>query len=210
LYKELERDILSSDDAVQTIIKEAKDILTKQTVDDFAKFLEEKSIEFEKEDQFLESAILWHYFGETMENFGEEDYLAYAYSKLISRYLLLEDLKKAEEIYKKAIDKELSSFHLDTVKVIYERRTETKSKKEIVEIARKDIFGDYAPTVTSPTVFFENNTQIRNYIINELPEGTFSIKIFNHKAESIEEIQMTNETLEEYEVISVHEVVRIE
>ena len=206
----MECDILSSEDTVQVIIKEAKDILTKQTVDDFAKFLEEKSMDFEKDDQFLESTILWHYFEETMENFEEEEYLAYAYSKLISRYLLLEDLNKAKKIYKKAIDKELSSFHLDTVKVIYERRTEEKTKKKIVEIARKDIFGDYVPTVSSPTVFFENNTQIRNYIINELPEGTFSIKIFNHKLESIEEIQLTNETLEEYEVISVHEVVRIE
>ena len=94
---------MSSEDAVQVIIKEAKDILTKQSIDDFAKFLEEKSIEFEKDDHFLESTILWHYFEDTMENFEEEEYLAYAYSKLISRYLLIDDLNKAKEIYQKSI-----------------------------------------------------------------------------------------------------------
>ncbi|MHA2309513.1 MAG: hypothetical protein ACXABJ_09570, partial [Candidatus Heimdallarchaeaceae archaeon] len=105
---------------------------------------------------------------------------------------------------------DLSSFHLDTVRTIYERRTETRTDKEIVEIGKKDIFGDFTTTVTSPNVLFENNTQVRNFILNDLPEGSYSITIFNHKLENTEEIRMTTETLEEYEVISVKEIVRIE
>ncbi len=201
---------MSTEDTVQTIIREAKDILAKKSIDDFAMFLESKTIELEKEDKMLESAILWHFFEETMEKFEEDDYLAYAYSKLLSRYLLLADLSKAKEIYEKSIKKELSSFHLDTVKTIYERRTEVKTDKEIVDIGKKDIFGDFSTTATSPNVLFENNTQVRNFILNDLPEGSYRITIFNHKLESTEEIRMTTETLEEYEVISVNETVRIE
>jgi hypothetical protein len=201
---------LSTEDTVQITIREAKDILAKQSVEDFVKFLETRTIELEKKDQLLESVILWHFFEDTMEKFEEEDYLAYAYSKLISRYLLLADLSKAKETYEKSIKKDLSSFHLDTVRTIYERRTETRTDKEIVEIGKKDIFGDFTTTVTSPNVLFENNTQVRNFILNDLPEGSYSITIFNHKLENTEEIRMTTETLEEYEVISVKEIVRIE
>lgn len=201
---------MSTDDTVQTIIREAKDILAKESIEEFVKFLESKTIEVEKDDKMLESAILWHFFEETMEKFEEEDYLAYAYSKLISRYLLLADLSKAKEIYEKSIKKDLSSFHLDTVRTIYERRTETRTDKEIVDIGKKDIFGDFSTTATAPNVLFENNTQVRNFILNDLPEGSYKITIFNHKLESTEELRMTTETLEEYEVISVNEIVRIE
>lgn len=201
---------MSTEDIVQVTIREAKDILAKQSIEDFVRFLETKTIELEKEDKMLESVILWHFFEETMEKFEEEDYLAYAYSKLISRYLLLADLSKAKETYEKSIKKDLSSFHLDTVRTIYERRTETKTDKEIVEVGKKDIFGDFTPAVTSPNVLFESNTQIRNYILNELPEGSYLITIFNHKLENSEELRMTTETLEEYEVISVNEIVRME
>ena len=201
---------VSTDDTVQTIIREAKDILAKESIEEFVKFLESKTIEVEKDDKMLESAILWHFFEETMEKFEEEDYLAYAYSKLISRYLLLADLSKAKEIYEKSIKKDLSSFHLDTVRTIYERRTETRTDKEIVDIGKKDIFGDFSTTATAPNVLFENNTQVRNFILNDLPEGSYKITIFNHKLESTEELRMTTETLEEYEVISVNEIVRIE
>lgn len=201
---------MSKEDTVQILIREAKEILTQQSIDEFVKFIETKTNEFEKKDQFLESIIIWHFFEETMENMEEETLLAYVYSKLISRYLMIEDINKAEEMYKKASEKDLSSFHLNTVRTIFERRTEKKSKKEIVEVAKKDIFGDFSPTVTSPNTLFENNTQIRNYILNELPGGTYVIKIFNHKQTNTEELQMITETLEEFEVISINEIVRID
>ncbi len=201
---------MSKEDTVQILIREAKEILTQQSIDEFVKFIETKTNELELKDQFLESIIVWHFFEETMENMEEEALLAYVYSKLISRYLMIDDIKKAEEMYKKASEKDLSSFHLNTVRTIFEKRTEKKSKKEVVEIAKKDIFGDFGPTVTAPNVLFENNTQIRNYILNELPGGTYTIKIFNHKQENTEELQMITETLEEFEVISVNEIVRID
>ncbi len=201
---------MSKEDTVQILIREAKEILTKQSIDEFVKFIETKTNELEKTNQFLESIIVWHFFEETMENMEEEALLAYVYSKLISRYLMIEDISKAEEMYKKASEKDLCSFHLNTVRTIFERRTEKKSKKEVVEIAKKDIFGDFGPTVTAPNILFENNTQIRNYVLNELPEGTYTIKIFNHKQANTEELQMITETLEEFEVISVNEIVRID
>lgn len=201
---------MSKEDTVQTLIREAKEILTQQSTDEFVKFIETKTNELEKADKFLESIIVWHFFEETMENMQEEALLAYVYSKLISRYLMIDDVSKAEEMYKKSSEKDLSSFHLNTVRTIFERRTEQKSKKEVIEVAKKDVFGDFTPTVTAPNILFENNTQIRNYILNELPGGTYIIKIFNHKQANTEDLQMTTETLEEFEVISVNEIVRID
>ena len=201
---------MSAEDKVQTIIREGRDILGTKTPEEFLKFVEKKISEIEKEDKIVESVILWNFVAEAMENLEETDFVAYAYSKLISRYLLLEDIQKAEEIYRSSIEKELSGFHLDTVRTIFERRAEAPTQKEITELCKKDVFGDYVSIPIAPSVLFENVTQVRNFVLNQLPSGTFTIKIYNHKLKNTEEIAISTEVLDEFEVISVQEVVRIE
>ena len=200
---------MSSEETVQSVIREAKDILAKQSAEDFLSYVESKTSELEKSDQFLESIILWHFVSETMENFEEDDYLAYAYSKLISRYLLVDNLSKAEEIYKESEEKDLSSFHLDTVRTIFAGRQQIKGNREIIKIYRMDVFGDLELIPASPNTYFENVSLIRRYIHNNLPEGTFSITILNHKNNTEEELEISTETLSEYEVISMNEKVRM-
>jgi len=152
---------MSSDDTVQIIIREAKDILAQKSAEDFLSYVEGKTSELEKLDQFLESIILWHFVAETMENFEEEDYLAYSYSKLISRYLLVDNIGKAEEIYEESEDKNLSSFHLDTVKTIFAGRQQVKGNREIIKIHKMDVFGDLELIPASPNTYFENVSIIR-------------------------------------------------
>ena len=200
---------MSSEETVQSVIREAKDILAKQSAEDFLSYVESKTSELEKSDQFLESIILWHFVSETMENFEEDDYLAYAYSKLISRYLLVDNLSKAEEIYKESEEKDLSSFHLDTVRTIFAGRQQIKGNREIIKIHRMDVFGDLELIPASPNTYFENVSLIRRYIHNNLSEGTFSIVILNHKNNTEEELEISTETLSEYEVISMSEKVRM-
>ena len=159
---------MSSEETVQSVIREAKDILAKQSAEDFLSYVESKTSELEKSDQFLESIILWHFVSETMENFEEDDYLAYAYSKLISRYLLVDNLSKAEEIYKESEEKDLSSFHLDTVRTIFAGRQQIKGNREIIKIHRMDVFGDLELIPASPNTYFENVSLIRRYIHNNL------------------------------------------
>jgi hypothetical protein len=183
---------VSSEETVQTIIRKAKDILAKQSAEDFLSYVESKTSELEKSDEILESIILWQFVAETMENFEEDDYLAYAYSKLISRYMLI-----------------LSSFHLDTVKTIFAGRQQIKGNREIIKIHRVDVFGDLELIPASPNTYFENVSLIRRYVHNNLPEGTFSVIILNHKNNTEEEIDISTETLSEYEVISINEKVRM-
>ena len=201
---------MSSEDAVELVIREAREILANQTEEDFFKFVENKTMEFEQGDKVLESVIIWHFFAETAESLEDVGLLAYSYSKLISRYLLLEQIEKAKEIYDKSIDQGLESFHLDTVRTIFERRAEAPTQKEIIELCKKDVFGDYVPIPVAPNVLYENVTQVRNFVLNQLPSGTFTVKIFNHKLKNTEEIALSTEVLEEFEVISVQEIVRIE
>lgn len=200
---------MSSEETVQTIIRKAKDILAKQSAEDFLSYVESKTSELEKSDEILESIILWQFVAETMENFEEDDYLAYAYSKLISRYMLIDNISKAEEIYKESEDKDLSSFHLDTVKTIFAGRQQIKGNREIIKIHRVDVFGDLELIPASPNTYFENVSLIRRYVHNSLPEGTFSVIILNHKNNTEEEIEISTETLSEYEVISINEKVRM-
>ena len=201
---------MSSEDAVELVIREAREILANKTEEDFFKFVESKTMEFEQENKVLESVIIWHFFAETAQNLEDEGLLAYSYSKLISRYLLIEEIEKAKEIYDKSIDEGLESFHLDTVRTIFDRRAEAPTQKEIIELCKKDVFGDYVPIPVTPNVLFENVTQVRNLILNQLPKGIFTVKIFSHKLKNTEEIAISTEILEEFEVISVQEVVRIE
>ncbi|TFG10279.1 hypothetical protein EU534_01170, partial [Candidatus Heimdallarchaeota archaeon] len=133
---------MSAEDKVQTIIRKGRDILATKTPEEFLKFVEKEISEMEKKDKMVESVILWNFVAEVMEKKDETEFVSYAYSKLISRYLLLEDIPKAEEIYKSSIEKELSSFHLDTVRTIFERRQHTPSNREIIKIHKMDIFGD--------------------------------------------------------------------
>ncbi len=200
---------MNGEETVQSVIREAKDILAKQSAEDFLSYVESKTSELERSDQFLESIILWHFVSETMENFEEDDYLAYAYSKLISRYMLVDNLSKAEEIYKESEEKNLSSFHLDTVRTIFAGRQQIKGNREIIKIHRMDVFGDLELIPASPNTYFENVSLIRRYIHNNLPEGTFSIVILNHKNNTEEELEISTETLSEYEVISMSEKVRM-
>ena len=201
---------MSSDDSIQKTIREAKDILVNKDTEAFISFVEEKVKDLEIKDQILESIILWQFVAEILEGEKEEDYEAYAYSKLISRYLLMEDDQKAKECYDKSIEKELSSFHLNTVRTIYERRSEEKSKREIIQINKMDVFGDFVEVPASPIVTFETVSQIRRYAHNNLPEGTYSLFVYNHKNEAKEEVEISTEKLVEYEVISLNEVVRVD
>ncbi|MBY8999790.1 MAG: hypothetical protein KGD64_02650 [Candidatus Heimdallarchaeota archaeon] len=200
---------MSTEDTIQIIIREAKEILAKQSAEDFLSFVESKTSELEKSDQVLESIILWHFVSETMETFEEEDYQAYAYSKLISRYMLVDNYTKAEEVYKESMDKNLSNFHLETVRTIFAGRKQTKGNREIIKIHRMDIFGDFELIPASPTIYFENVSLIRRYAHNNLPPGTFSIVILNHRNNTKEEIEISTETLSEFEVISINEKVRM-
>ena len=202
--------ILSADDDVQKMIRKGKDLLAKKSHDDFLKFIEKGIKKLEENDQFIESVILWHFVAETMENLDDQDNQSYAYSKLISRYLLLDDLQKAEEVFKESISKELSGFHLDTVRTIFERRSETRSNREIISIRKMDIFGDLDQIPASPSTMFENVSLVRRYVHNFLPEGTFSVEILNHKSGKTEVLEISTEKLVEYEVISIQETVRVD
>lgn len=202
--------ILSADDDVQKMIREGKDLLANKSPDDFLKFIEKGIKKLEENDQFIESVILWHFVAETMENLDDQDNQSYAYSKLISRYLLLDDFQKAEDVFKESISKELSGFHLDTVRTIFERRNETKSNREIISIHKMDIFGDLDQIPASPSTMFENVSLVRRYVHNFLPEGTFSVAILNHKSGKTEKLEISTEKLVEYEVISIQETVRVD
>ena len=201
---------MSAEDKVQKVIREGREVLATKTADDFLKFVEKSIIDIEKEDKMIESVILWNFVAEAMEKMDESDIVAYAYSKLISRYLILEDLPKAEEIYKLSIEKELTSFHLDTVRTIFERRKQTPSNREIIKIHKMDIFGDLDIIPASPSTYFESSALVRRYIHNNLPKGTYSVTVLNHKNKSKEDIEISTEDLIEYEVISMEEIVRID
>ncbi len=201
---------MSTEDKVQKVMREGREILSTKTSDDFLKFMERNIIEIEKKDKLVESVILWNFVAEAMENMGETDIVAYAYSKLISRYLLLEDLPKAEEIYNLSMEKELTSFHLDTVRTIFERRKHSPSNREIIKIHKMDIFGDLDIIPASPSTYFESAALVRRYIHNNLPKGTYSVTVLNHKNKSKEDIEISTEDLVEYEVISMEEIVRID
>ena len=202
--------ILSAHDDVQNIIKEGKEVLATKTPEEFMKFIEGEIKKLEENDKFIESVIVWHFVEEAMETIGEQDTQSYAYSKLISRYLWLEDIQKAEKAYNESISKELSSFHLDTVRTIFERRKEIKSNREIIKINKMDIFGDLDIIPASPSTLFENVSMVRRYIHNYLPEGTYSITILNHKNSATEVLDISTEQLEEFEVISIQETVRVD
>jgi hypothetical protein len=73
-----------------------------------------------------------------------------------------------------------------------------------------DIFGDLDLIPASPSTVFENVSLIRRYIHNYLPEGTYNITILNHKNKSTEVLEISTEQLEEYEVISIQETVRLD
>lgn len=201
---------MSAEDKVQKVIREGREVLTSKTADDFLKFVEKNIIEIEQEDNFVESVILWNFVAEAMENIEETDIVSYAYSKLISRYLLLEDLPKAEEIYNHSIEKELTSFQLNTVRTIYERRQHSPSNREIIKIHKMDIFGDLDIIPASPSTYFESAALVRRYIHNNLPKGTYSVTILNHKNKNTEDIEISTEDLIEYEVISMEETVRVD
>ncbi len=202
--------LLSSGAIVQDIIKEAKNIIINQSVDEGLKYIESKTLDLEKKENYLESIILWQFFAEFMEKLDEEDLHSYAFSKLITRYLFIENLEKAKEFYDKALKQELDSFHLNTAKTIFERRSKSSTKREIIQIRKRDIFGDFVTILASPNLQFDTVSEIRKYIENQLPEGTFKVEMFNLKTNTSEDSEISTEKLDEYEVISITEEVRIE
>lgn len=201
---------MSSGAIVQDIIKEAKDIIVNQSVDEGLKYIESKTLDLEKNEKYLESIIVWQFFAESMEKMEEEDLHSYAFSKLITRYLYIENFEKAEEFYNKALKQELDGFHLNTAKTIFERRSKSSTKREIIQIKKRDIFGDFVTILASPNLQFNTVSEIRKYIENQLPEGTFQVEMFNLKTSIGEDSEISTEKLDEYEVISITEEVRIE
>lgn len=201
---------MSSGAIVQDIIKEAKNIIVNQSVDEGLKYIESKTLNLEKKEKYLESIIVWQFFAETMEKLEEENLHSYAFSKLITRYLYIENYEKAKEFYDKALKQDLDSFHLNTAKTIFERRSKSSTKREIIQIRKRDIFGDFVTILASPNLQFNTVPEIRKYIENQLPEGTFQVEMFNLKTNISEDSEISTEKLDEYEVISITEEVRIE
>jgi hypothetical protein len=201
---------LSSGAIVQDIIKEAKNIIVNQSVDEGLKYIESKTLDLEKKENYLESIIVWQFFAESMEKLEEEDLHSYAFSKIITRYLFIENIEKAKEFYDKALKQELDSFHLNTAKTIFERRSKSSTKREIIQIRKRDIFGDFVTILASPNLQFNTVSEIRKYIENQLPKGTFQVEMFNLKTNISEDSEISTEKLDEYEVISITEEVKVE
>ncbi len=198
---------------LDSIIQSVKKILTAEGAEEALRFLEGKTMELEKNNEILESLILWQFFSETLENIdeeGEEENLAYAYSKLITRYLFTDEIEKAKAIYSKADNQKLNNFHINLAKRIFDNRMSKPDKKEIVEIQKEDIFGDYVSIVGSPVIYFESLGEIKNYIETNFPKGTYKIKTYNHRSNSADDFVNSTENREEYEVISKTEIVRLE
>ncbi|MCK4844972.1 MAG: hypothetical protein KAS95_04815 [Candidatus Heimdallarchaeota archaeon] len=201
---------MSSGAIVQDIIKEAKNIIVNQSVDEGLKYIESKTLDLEKKENYLESIIVWQFFAESMEKLEEEDLHSYAFSKIITRYLFIENIEKAKEFYDKALKQELDSFHLNTAKTIFERRSKSSTKREIIQIRKRDIFGDFVTILASPNLQFNTVSEIRKYIENQLPKGTFQVEMFNLKTNISEDSEISTEKLDEYEVISITEEVKVE
>ncbi len=201
---------MSSGAIVQDIIKEAKNIIVNQSVDEGLKYIENKTLDLEKKENYLESIIVWQFFAESMEKLEEEDLHSYAFSKIITRYLFIENIEKAKEFYDKALKQELDSFHLNTAKTIFERRSKSSTKREIIQIRKRDIFGDFVTILASPNLQFNTVSEIRKYIENQLPKGTFQVEMFNLKTNISEDSEISTEKLDEYEVISITEEVKVE
>lgn len=194
---------------IQSIIQECRAVIAEEDMEKGIKLIENYSAEFERDNKFFESIILWQYIADTAKNLDEPEALAYAYSKLITRYLLTDNIEKAQEIAKKCITSDLHSFHLDIAMKILSYRTEEPGNREISEIYQKDLFEDNIPIIAAPTIQFNSLSEIKNYVANHLPPGRYFVKVYNYQTDSVEELEVVTAKLVEHEVISVKELVEV-
>jgi len=200
---------LSSDGSIQETIRAVRELFTKGEIEEGLKTLEKKTIDLERNDKYLESLIIWKFLADTAEQLEESDILSYAYAKMITRYLYIDEVEKAKDIYDIANARELDGFHIDTAKILYEKRTQKLMKREIIEIEKRDIFGDYVTILGCPNILFDSLTQIKQYIADGLEEGTYIVKVYNHNVETIEDFEISTEKTLEYQVLSINERVKI-
>ncbi len=200
---------LSNETDIQETIRVVKELIASEKIEEGLNKINEQTIQLEKNGHYLESIILWQFLADSAEKLEEDELLSYAYAKLITRYIANNEVEKAKEIYDKANSKKLFGFHLDTAKAIFESRSKAEHKKEIVNIKKRDVFGDYVPIISCPNVLFDSLSQIKNYISKELQEGSYLVTVFNHSSNTQEDIEVLTEKTVEYQVLSITERVKI-
>ncbi|UJG40492.1 MAG: hypothetical protein K9W45_11725 [Candidatus Heimdallarchaeum aukensis] len=193
-----------SEGSIQEIIREVKELFNQDKINEVLEAITKKSLELEKNEKYLESTILWNFLADISKE-DYEDLYAFALAKLITRYLYLNELEKAKEIYDLAESEEIVNFHLHTAKRLYKEKLGKKENREIIEILKRDVFGDYVPVLSSPSVMFNSLTQIKKYVTESLEEGTYKLSVYNYSSDTIEEIEVSTEKTVEYQVISINE-----
>ncbi|MHA1872959.1 MAG: hypothetical protein ACTSVB_02490 [Candidatus Heimdallarchaeaceae archaeon] len=190
--------------SIQEIIREVKELFNEDKINEVLKTITKKTLELEKNEKYLESTILWNFLADISKN-DYEDLYAFALAKLITRYLYLNELEKAKEIYNLAESEEIINFYLQTAKRLYKEKFGKKENREVIEILRRDVFGDYVPVLSSPSVLFNSLTQIKKYVSESLEESTYKLSVYNYSSDTIEEIEVSTEKTVEYQVISINE-----
>ena len=190
--------------SIQEIIREVKELFNEDKINEVLKTITKKTLELEKNEKYLESTILWNFLADISKN-DDEDLYAFALAKLITRYLYLNELEKAKEIYNLAESEEIINFYLQTAKRLYKEKFGKKENREVIEILRRDVFGDYVPVLSSPSVLFNSLTQIKKYVSESLEESTYKLSVYNYSSDTIEEIEVSTEKTVEYQVISINE-----
>ena len=194
---------------IQSVIQECRKVIVEESIEAGIKLIEKYAIDFEKQDQFFESIILWQFIADSARNLDETDALAYAYSKLITRYLITDNIEKAEEIANRCKNEDLHSFHLDLALTILSHRLSSPNNREIAEIYEKDIFDDNIPVIASPNVTFNSLIEIKRYITENLPPGRYFVRVYNYQLSIMEELEVVSAKLIEHEVISINELVEV-
>jgi len=203
---------LSKNVQIQDIIQKCKDIVAKEDIKAALRYIEYETIELEKNGKNIESSILWEFFAELCEKLDDDEALGYAYGKLITRYLMLNEHEKATAIYKKASEKQLYSFYLDiTSSLLFTRKTKSEhlELKEIVKVEREDLFGDYEQILAAPNIPFRSLAEIKRYVEEHLPKGTYKIEVYNKNSKNFETTKLTTEMLVEYEVINIENILEV-
>ena len=126
--------------SIQEIIREVKELFNEDKINEVLKTITKKTLELEKNEKYLESTILWNFLADISKN-DDEDLYAFALAKLITRYLYLNELEKAKEIYNLAESEEIINFYLQTAKRLYKEKFGKKENREVIEILRRDVLG---------------------------------------------------------------------
>ncbi|MHA1685731.1 MAG: hypothetical protein ACTSYD_04895 [Candidatus Heimdallarchaeaceae archaeon] len=194
---------------IQSVIQECRKVIAESSIEAGIQLIEKYAISFEKQNKFFESIILWQFIADSAKNLEETDALSYAYSKLITRYLITDNIEKAEEIARRCKNEDIHSAHLDLALAILSHRTSSPSNREIAEIYEKDIFDDNIPVIASPSVTFNSLVEIKRYVTNNLPPGRYFVRVYNYQLNTIEELEVVSAKLIEHEVISISELVEV-